>query len=154
MRRVKKPQDQTTPEQVQSAWSERKVSLQEASVPNDELLQELMHLVRTHKWFRNGARVNLAHPTDEINRKYGRPLMKRGIYSNTVRDGRMLEIVQEMPPGITHLCLNRDVTCAPPRDAKNTSEYSYVLSFGEFVGGELRLETGECFREHKVWRRL
>ena len=99
-------------------------------------------------------RVNLAHPTDEVSRKYGRPFMKQGIFSNTVRDGRMLDIVQEMLPGITCLCLNRDVTCAPHRDAKNTGEYSYVLFFGEFEGGELCLETGECFREHKVWHRF
>ena len=73
-------------------------------------------------------------------------------WCNSVKSGRMLEIVQEMLPdaGVTELCLNRDVTCQPHRDRGNSSD-SHILYFGDFQGGALCLEDERRYEAKNVW---
>ena len=111
-------------------------------------------MVRKHRFKCNYARVNLAHSPAQVDVRYGRPWLKKGIYSNTIRSGPMLELVQQMLPGVSHLCLNRDVTCAPHKDSFNSGDDSYVLFFGNYQGGELCTESGQVFAEKGVWHRF
>ena len=64
----------------------------------------------------------------------------------------MLAIVQQMLPGanINSQQVNRNVQCAPHRDARNSSLPSFILCFGEFEGGALVLEDGRRFEERNV----
>ena len=77
----------------------------------------------------------------------------KGVLSNSVKSGRMLELVQEMLPdaGITELALNKNLECKPHRDKANTGA-SYVLFLGEFTGGALVLEDGTRFEQRGVWQ--
>ena len=83
-------------------------------------METLKELVFEHKFTINRMRTNI---NDDIG--YFGPKMKlfliKGVYSNTVKKGRMLEIVQNMLPdaGITELCLNKNVVCSPHKDEKN-----------------------------------
>ena len=128
--------------------------------PDKQLLEELKYLVaKRHKWYRNTLRTNLAHSKDDVVQKGTWRQLKVGIYSNGVRAGqnevadRMLAIVQQMLPdaNINSLQLNRNVQCAPHRDARNSSLQSFVLCFGEFEGGDLCLEDGRRFSKREVW---
>ncbi len=49
-----------------------------------------------HHWWANRNWVNLG---GEVTTKSGRPCLVKGVYSNTVRTGRLLEIVQAILPG-------------------------------------------------------
>ena len=116
--------------------------------PDPKLLEELKYLVcKRHKWYRNTLRTNLAHSPDDVIQKGTWRQLKVGLYSNGVRAGqnevadRMLAIVQEMLPGanINSLQLNRNVQCAPHRDARNSSLQSFILCFRRLRGGSVVL---------------
>ena len=128
--------------------------------PDPKLLEALKYLVaKRHKWHRNTLRTNLAHSPDDVVQKGTWRQLKVGLYSNGVRAGqnevadRMLAIVQEMLPdaNINSLQLNRNVQCAPHRDARNSSLQSFILAFGEYEGGDLVLEDGRRFSQRNVW---
>ena len=71
----------------------------------------------------------------------------------------MLELVREMldvgePLMLT---LNKNVTCARHKDGKTSSDFSYILFFGEYEGGELIVEepTGDrVLSEKHVWHKF
>ena len=81
--------------------------------------------------------------------------LKEGVYSNTVRAGPILEMVQKMlGEDITDVCCNRDVTCHPHRDQANTSLQSFFLMWGDFEGGALNIDENRKIRritEKDVW---
>ena len=82
-----------------------------------------------------------------------KPFLIKGVYSNTVKEGRMLELVQEMLPeaGITELCLNKNVVCSPHRDKANYGP-SFICFFERFQGGALVLEEmKKSYEEKEVW---
>ena len=121
--------------------------------PTQDKLSELEALVLEHKWWVNKRRLNI---TDGEVRHYGekgKPYLVKGVLSNSVKSGRMLELVQEMLPdaGITELCLSRNIECTPHRDKGNYGP-SYALFLGTFEGGALCFETGERYEQRGVWQ--
>ena len=119
----------------------------------EDKLSELEALVLEHKWWPNKRRLNI---TDGEVKHYGekrKRYLVKGVLSNSVKSGRMLELVQEMLPdaGITELTLNKNLECKPHRDKANTGA-SYVLFLGEFTGGALVLEDGTRFEQRGVWQ--
>ena len=108
-------------------------------------LAELKLLVQKHKWRINNLRTNLAHSPDDVTTQGTLRRLRKGVYSNSVREGdtpegdRMLEIVRGQLPqaNINALQLNRDVVCGRHKDGKNSAAESYILFFGEYNGGGL-----------------
>ena len=98
-------------------------------------LAELKTLVEKHRWRINNLRTNLAHSPDDVILAGKLRRLRKGVYSNSVREGdsaqgdRMLEIVREMLPNtkINALQLNRDVVCGRHKDGKNSATESYIL---------------------------
>ena len=115
-------------------------------------LSELEALVLEHKWWPNKRRINIGGEVRHYGEKRKCYLVK-GVFSNPVKEGRILELVQSMLPdaNITELCLNKNVECTPHKDKANTGA-SYVLFLGEFTGGALVFENGERFEERGVWQ--
>ena len=115
-------------------------------------MEALKELVFNHRFTINKMRTNVNDDIGYFGPKRKQFLIK-GVYSNTIKEGRMLEIVQEMLPGanITELCLNRQVECKPHRDKGNYGP-SYVLFLGTFEGGALCFETGERYDQRGVWQ--
>ena len=108
------------------------------------LLAELKFLVtKRHHWRVNNLRTNLAHSPDDIVIDGTWRKLKKGVYSNGVREGqsaagdRMLAIVREMLPHATvnALQLHRNVVCGKHKDAKNSAAESHILFFGHYKGG-------------------
>ena len=127
--------------------------------PAREALEELQSLVTGHKWWRNAYRVNL--DTEESHRRRdrnGREWIKYPFapYSNTIREGRILECVREqLGDQINAVCLNRKRAESPPMtkhtDGKNAGP-SWVCLWGDFEGGgELCLEDGTVYAEKHKW---
>ena len=114
-------------------------------------LSELKERVRTRRWRRNSLRTNLGGETHHMN---GWLNLKVGVYSNTERSGRILELCREMLGShITDVSCNRQVHCGPHRDRKNESE-PHFLMFGDFEGGALLIEEPEGLRridEKDTW---
>ena len=86
---------------------------------------------------------------------YGdRRCLVKGIYSNTRREGPLLEAVRTMlGPEVNAVCLNKNVVCPPHRDRNNCGE-SWICFFGDYTsGGDLVLEDGRRFpgEEKAVW---
>ena len=117
-------------------------------------MDQLESLVRTHQFTRNRNRLNLVN--DEVVEYLCRdgkrhPCLKRGILSNTLKSGPILDHVRAMlGPQITRVCLNKNVQCAPHRDKKNAGE-SFVCYFGEFSGGALCLDDGRRYEGKRQW---
>ena len=90
-------------------------------------METLKELVFNHRFTINKMRTNINDDIGYFGPKM-KPFLIKGVYSNTVKKGRMLEIVQEMLPdaGITELCLNRNVVCRPHKDKANYGP-SYVI---------------------------
>ena len=116
-------------------------------------------LVKNHKWWRNAFRTNL--DTRESHRRQdrnGREWIKYVFapYSNTIREGPILECVQQqLGDQINAVCLNRKRAESPPMskhtDGKNSGP-SWVYLWGDFEGGgELCLEDGTKYAEKHKW---
>ena len=117
----------------------------------DETLEELKTLVRKRKWIRNTIRINLGGDTVVRN---GWKHLKQGVFSNTERQGRILELCREMlGQHITEVCCNRNVVAGRHKDKRNEGE-SYFLMFGDFEGGALLIDEPEGLRrieEKDTW---
>ena len=109
----------------------------------------LEDLVKKHKFTSNRNRKNISNGAQV---KYGnRSCLVKGILSNTLRKGPILELCQEMLGSqITCVCLNKNVQCARHVDKNNVGE-SYVCYFGDFSGGALILENGKRFEGKGKW---
>ena len=72
----------------------------------------------------------------------------------------MLDLVREMLPDVGEplmLTLNKNVTCAKHRDGNNSSDFSYIMFCGDYVGGELVIEEPSGDRvlsEKNVWHKF
>ena len=72
----------------------------------------------------------------------------------------MLELVRKMLPEVGEplmLTLNKQVCCQRHRDGKNASDFSYIMFFGDYEGGELVVEEPEGDRvlsEKNVWHKF
>ena len=97
-------------------------------------MEELKSLVLKHRFVKNNFRANLG---GDIQTKYKRPMLVEAVYSNTLRNGPMIELVQSMLPeaNITELCLNRQVVCGRHKDRGNNSTTSYIMFFGTMREG-------------------
>ena len=112
-------------------------------------MEYLESLVRKFKFTSNRNRTNLGGET----MFYGnRKCLVKGIYSNTRRQGEILEHVRSMlGPEINAVCINKNVVCGRHRDRKNCGP-SFVCFLGRtFTGGALCLEDGRRFEEKYVW---
>ena len=83
---------------------------------------------------------------------YGnRKCLVKGIYSNTRRQGEILEHVRSMLGAeISAVTLNRNVQCGVHRDRRNCTK-SFIAFLGDFEGGALVLETGVRFEGRREW---
>ena len=73
------------------------------------------------------------------------------MYSNTRHQGEILELVQTMLPGITKVCLNKNVVCGKHTDSKNNGP-SFIYMFGDYTsGGQLNLADGRVFEDERKW---
>ena len=107
-------------------------------------MDELEAVVRGHRYKANHARLNLGGDVRRYGPK-GKPYLVKGHLSNTLREGRALELVREMlGDAVSCVCLNKGVCCAPHRDKGNSAQ-SWVCYFGDFQGGALCLEDGHRF---------
>ena len=120
-------------------------------------MEELIELVdKHHKFSRNGFRTNLDNNPANFNfDKAGRKWLKKGPYSNTIREGPILRHVQTMFPEATAVCLNRKSCHSPPmakhKDRKNVGD-SYIAFWGDYEsGGELVLDDGRVFSDKYVF---
>ena len=95
-------------------------------------MDELVELVKRFPFRRNSVRVNLANNPEEVTHRWGRPYLKRGVYSNGVSSGRIMDLVREMLPGcsINRLALNRDLQTPPHHDPLNVGDF-WLFFFGE-----------------------
>ena len=119
-----------------------------------EDLAQLKAAVETKRWWKNTMRTSIK-PKTESHIARGWRHLKEGVYSNTVREGPILQLVQKiLGDEITDVCCNRNVTCHPHRDKANTSARSFFLMWGDFEGGALNVdELGKIRRitEKDVW---
>ena len=119
-------------------------------------MEQLIELVSQHKFSRNGYRTNLDNDPANFNfDKAGRKWLKKGPYSNTIREGPILRHVQTMFPEATAVCLNRKSCDSPPmakhKDRKNVGD-SYIAFWGDFEkGGEIVLEDLRVFSDKHVF---
>ena len=124
-------------------------------------MDTLKELVAKHKWTLNGMRTNLCNDPDNwVMDKGRRRWLKRGPYSNTLRDpsNPIVAHVQTLFPWANCVCLNRKRSTSPPmvahRDKGNTSA-SMIAFWGDYDNsngqGALCLEDGTEYREKDVW---
>ena len=110
-------------------------------------MEELAALVAKHKWTRNCRRLNLG---GEVKYYGKRPYLVKGHFSNVIKSGRMLELVQSMIPNTSELTINRSLECPPHRDKGNNTD-SYILFLGDFDGGALVFENGVRYEDKGIW---
>ena len=128
-------------------------------------MEELQALVRAHPFWRNQLRVNRG-PTF-ASQWNGKRLLCTPVFSNSVhgagrtkKQARMLELVRQQLPDVGEplmLTINKNVTCGRHRDNKNASDFSYIMLFGDFEGGELVVEEPQGDRvlsEKNVWHKF
>ena len=124
-------------------------------------MEELKELVSKHNFTRNGMRTNLDdNPDNWIMDKGKRRWLKRGPYSNTLRDpsNPIVAHVQTLFPWANCVCLNRKRSSSPPmvahRDKGNKSA-SMIAFWGDYDSsdgqGALCLEDGTEYREKETW---
>ena len=127
---------------------------------SDSLRAELKHLIsKRHRWQVNNTRTNLAKSPDDVVITGTWRRLRKGVYSNGVREGqgpvsdRMLQIVREMLPHarVNNLQLNRNCVCGRHKDGRNSASESHILFFGHYTGGALVFESGERYEAKDVW---
>ena len=116
-----------------------------------ELLEQL---VRNHRFTRNRNRLNVSDgEVVEYLCRDGkrRPCLRKGILSNTLRSGPILDQVRAMlGEGVRCVCLNKGLQAKRHTDKKNAG-LSYVCYFGSFTGGALCLDDGRRFEGTGQW---
>ena len=127
-------------------------------------MEELEALVRRHPFVKNKYRCNIG--PSAASKYAGKRMLLEPVLSNSVKGAgrtkdhaRILQLVREMldvgePLMLT---LNKNVCCGKHKDNKNSSEFSYIMFFGDFEGGELVVEEPEGDRilsEKNVWHKF
>ena len=122
-------------------------------------MERLVELVSQHRFSRNGYRCNVdRREENRVKDKSGRVWLRRGPYSNTVREGHpIVEHVNSMGIPCNAVCLNRrradspTPPMGPHRDGTNTSAQSFVAFWGCPEGeGALVLENGQRFEAQRT----
>ena len=124
-------------------------------------MDTLKELVSKHNFTRNGMRTNLDdNPDNWVMDKGRRRWLKRGPYSNTLRDpsNPIVAHVQTLFPWANAVCLNRKRSTSPPmiahRDKGNTSA-SMICFWGDYDNsngqGALCLEDGTEYTAKETW---
>ena len=106
-------------------------------------------LFKSHKFVRNHIRINVA-TDDEIIRYNNKPYLKKGIFSNSLRNGELFDLVKTIFPNVNEIVINKDVQTKPHRDKTNITE-SHIIFFGDFTGGALVFQDGTRFSEKETW---
>ena len=123
--------------------------------------EEVLALLQKHKWPPNCRRLNIVAPELRQSKPERQTLNRcesRSFGSSNRGMHVLYEKIREMIPEDfeqgPNLCftINHNVTCYPHRDAGNVGE-SLAMFMGDFTGGELLLEDGQCFSEKEVWHR-
>ena len=130
-----------------------------------EALEELQALVRSHPFWKNKLRTYLG-PSGP-SKWGGKEMLLDPVLSNSVhgegrtaKQARMLELVRQLLPDVGEplmLTLNKNLTCARHRDGRNASDYSYILFFGSYTGGELIVEEpggDRILSEKNAWHKF
>ena len=116
-----------------------------------ELLEQL---VRNHRFTRNRNRINVSGgEVVEYLCRDGkrRPCLRKGILSNTLRSGPILDQVRAMlGDDVKYVCLNKNLQVKMHVDKRNQGQ-SYVAYFGSFSGGALCLDDGRRFEARGQW---
>ena len=117
-----------------------------------------MALVQEHRWDENAYGTNTDtdpahHRIDARGRRW--VAYPWAPFSNTLREGPILECVQQMLPEVNAVCLNRKRAESPPmskhRDSKNSGP-SWVCFWGDFEGGgDLCMEDGTVYSGKHEW---
>ena len=128
-------------------------------------MNELQSLVSKHPFIPNSFRTNLGPWV--ASRYAGRRMLLKPVLSNSVhgtgrteKQARMLELVRQLLPDIEEplmLTLNKNVCCGKHKDNKNASDFSYIMFFGDYEGGELIVEEPKGDRilsERNVWHKF
>ena len=123
-------------------------------------MEHLQELVGQHQFFRNGYRINTdLRASNRLQDKSGRTWLRKGPYSNTVREGHPIveHINNSMGIPCNAVCCNRrradspTPPMGPHRDGTNTSSQSFVAFWGCPEGeGALALETGQRFEAQRT----
>ena len=122
-------------------------------------MEKLIELVKDHRFTRNQVRTNLDnHPNNTVVDARGCKWLKKGPYSNTLRNGPILEHVKTILPTINAVCLNRKRAKSPPiaphYDRKNVGNV-YTCFWGDFDNsnnqGALVTELGDIYSEKFVF---
>ena len=97
-------------------------------------MEELKSLVLQHRFVKNNYRTNLG---GDIQTKYKRPMLVEAVYSNSKRNGPMIELVQSMLPdaNIVERCINRQAVCGRHKGRGNNIIISYIMFFGTMRAG-------------------
>ena len=107
----------------------------EDEVPSrqQEEWETLERLVRAHKFTCNRNRTNLG---GECIWYGNRRCLLKGVYSNTRKQGPILEHVRRMlGEDISAVTLNRNVQCGVHRNRRNSTK-SWICFLGDFKGGQ------------------
>ena len=128
-------------------------------------MNELQSLVAAHPFYKNGYRTNIG--PSAASQYAGKRMLLKPVLSNSVhgegrtkKQARMLELVRELLPGIQEplmLTLNKNVCCARHKDNRNASDWSYIMFFGDYEGGELVVEEPDgdkVLSERNVWHKF
>ena len=104
--------------------------------------------MKAHRFTCNRSRTNPGGPCVW----YGnRRCLLKGVYSNTRKQGPILEHVRRMlGEDIGAITLNRNVVCGVHKDRKNATR-SRICFLGDYEGGALCLEDGRRFNERRQW---
>ena len=114
-------------------------------------MDDLEAAVKTHRFIRNRRRTNVRPREESIQGHWKRRYLAHGVLSNTLREGRILDLCRELlGPQINRVTVNKNLCCHPHRDKANDDD-SYICWFGDFTGGALCLETGERFEGKRKW---
>ena len=123
-------------------------------------MDEFCSLAEQVKMYRNSYRVNV-HPGEELRIDVnGGKWLKKGPFSVTVREGPLVEKMQEWFPDCNAVCVNRKRATSPPmgrhKDGKNQLRESHICIWGDHPEGEgtLVLETDdgeERLTERRKW---
>ena len=125
---------------------------------------QLLEMLKKHRWPSICRRINIVPPEfrTESHRRSERMCLRRTKSQSVGADNKTMRpiyeaVVSMLPPDFPrgeHLCvtINPDVTCYPHRDRGNVGEV-LLMFLGEFEGGELHTETGEVYKEKRVWHK-
>ena len=129
---------------------------------------QLEEMLRLHQWPYKCRRLNIVPPEFRgegkgEKRRSSRYCLRRTKDQSFGKENQTLRpiyqhVINMLPEDFEqgeHLCvtLNHNVTCWPHKDANNVGCETLAMFLGEFEGGDLVMETGERYRDTRVWHK-